>query len=62
MVNWSELWSKCSITEKMIVLQLIQKVSIHRVYSLDIDFNISVHQILDYNKLSKSAYYTIISP
>ncbi|WP_242822071.1 recombinase family protein [Ethanoligenens harbinense] len=55
-VNWSELFDKCSIAEKkMIVSQLIQKVSIHKDYSLDIDFNISVHQILDYNKPSKSA-------
>ncbi|MFT8888241.1 MAG: hypothetical protein ABF904_05440 [Ethanoligenens sp.] len=55
-VNWSELFDKCGITEKkMIVSQLVQKVSIHKDYSLDIDFNISVHQILDYDKPSKSA-------
>jgi len=55
-VTWSELFDTCNMAEKkMIVSQLIRQVRISKDYSMEIDFNINVEQILDFQQPSLSA-------
>lgn len=49
--TWSEMFASCNMDEKkMIVAQLIQKVTLYKNKKMEIEFNISIQQILDYQQ------------
>lgn len=55
-VTWSELFDTCNMAEKkMIVSQLIRQVRVWADYRIEIDFTISIEQILEYQQPSLSA-------
>jgi site-specific DNA recombinase len=55
-ITWSELFDTCNMAEKkMIVSQLIRQVRIWSDYTMEIDFNINIEQIFEYQQPSLSA-------
>lgn len=55
-MTWSELFDTCNMAEKkMIVSQLIRQVRVRSDYSMEIDFNVNIEQILDFQQPSLTA-------